>query len=542
MKSNKILFGLLTCLAISSCSDMNEMVPQGAGLTSDQMKEANENVPSRSEATIAGMYSMMGMPDYTLDQGRADDFGYIMNAISMDLEASDMCIANSGYNWFSVCGEYTSRFANYANPYIRYASTYNQIKVANEIIASFPADVETADGKAKVGQAKAMRAFDYLSLAPYFQFNYATAKDELCVPLVTENTQDYANNPRATVGQVYEQIINDLDDAIELLADYDRGGDKARINQQVAYGLRARAHLNMGMYAEAAEDAIKAMEGYTPASITDISTPSFCQLSEANWIWGINIDASMVLSSGYPTASSWVSAFSGDGYAAACQCVPFINNLLYEKIPATDARKHWWLDENSYSPLLETIDWNGNTGIAISNYEIENLKMKFLPYYNVKFGMKSGIGSEINNNDWCLMRAEEMILIQAEGLAMSGREEDAKALLENFVKQYRDPAYTVSDVRSLQDEIWMQRRIELWGEGFAMNDIMRLGKPVVRFHADKDSNYPEAFRFNLAPTDGWLLLRFPQSETNTNLGIVDNKDGVQPVQDQNGDLRDGVTD
>ena len=542
MKSNKVILGLLACFAISSCADMDEMLPQGGGLTSEQMKETNESVPSRTEATIAGMYSMMGKPNYTLGGTRADDFGYIMNAISMDLEASDMCIANSGYNWFSVCGEYTSRYANYANPYIRYASTYNQIKVANEIIASFPADVQTAEGKAKVGQAKAMRAFDYLSLAPYFQFNYATAKDGLCVPLVTENTQDFANNPRATVGQIYEQIINDLDDAIELLAEYDRGSDKARINRQVAYGLRARAYLNMGMYAEAAADAVKAMEGYAPASMSDISTPSFCQLSEANWIWGINIDASMVISNGYPTSSSWVSAFSSDGYAAACQCVPFINNLLYDKIPTTDVRKHWWLDENSYSPLLETIEWDGVSGAAISSMVIENVKMEFLPYYNVKFGMKSGIGSTINNNDWCLMRAEEMILIQIEGLAMSGQEAQAKDLLLNFVKQYRNPEYTISETRSLQDEIWMQRRIELWGEGFAMNDIMRLGKPVVRFHANEYSNYPEAFRFNIASTDGWLLLRFPQSETNTNLGIEDNTEGTLPVQDQNGDLRDGVTD
>lgn len=34
--------------------------------------------------------------------------------------------------------------------------------------------------------------------------------------------------------------------------------------------------------------------------------------------------------------------------------------------------------------------------------------------------MKSGVGSTTNDSDWCLMRAEELILIKAEGLAMRG--------------------------------------------------------------------------------------------------------------------------
>jgi hypothetical protein len=37
-------------------------------------------------------------------------------------------------------------------------------------------------------------------------------------------------------------------------------------------------------------------------------------------------------------------------------------------------------------------------------------------------------------------------------------------------------------------------------------------------------------------------MRFTSSEKNTNLAIVDNTSGTQPVQDQYPDLRDGVTD
>lgn len=170
-------------------------------------------------------------------------------------------------------------------------------------------------------------------------------------------------------------------------------------------------------------------------------------------------------------------------------------------------------------------------------------KVGFPAYTNIKFGMKSGIGSTLNNNDWPLMRVEEMILIQAEGLAKSGNEAKAKQILEDFVKTYRDPSYSVSaSGRSLADEIWFQRRVELWGEGFFVADARRLGKNIVRFHADKESNLSDAFQFNISADDPWLNMRFPQSETDNNKGIVNNTGGSLPEAGQNPGLRDGVTD
>lgn len=56
------------------------------------------------------------------------------------------------------------------------------------------------------------------------------AKDLPCVPLITEETTNFVNNPRATVGKVYEQIISDLNSAIDLLEGYNRQGDKTRID------------------------------------------------------------------------------------------------------------------------------------------------------------------------------------------------------------------------------------------------------------------------------------------------------------------------
>ena len=52
-----------------------------------------------------------------------------------------------------------------------------------------------------------------------------------------------------------------------------------------------------------------------------------------------------------------------------------------------------------------------------------------------------------------------------------------------------------SGAAELSDEIWFQRRIELW-EGFSFYDIMRLKKPVTRV-VDGVTSFPVAWQFNI---------------------------------------------
>lgn len=545
-------------LLTTSCNDLNEQDYEGnTKISEDQLLATNEAVPSRVNATFDGMFNYLGKGGVSgLSSGqRADDFGAISAAISADAEGADLSCADNNYNWFSVADELTSRNASYANPRMRYQVPYMQMGVANQVINSYPADTEAPEAIQKIAAARAMRAYDYLLLAPYFQFGYATAADQPCVPLLSDSV-DATNNPRATVRQVYEVIISDLDYAVAHLTT--ERTNKQYINLNVAYGLRARANLNMGNWADAAADAEKALEGYSPATISDVNHPAFCDVTKDDgvnsWIWCVlRTESDEQDNNGYghyQSPSAWLSAFSGDGYAAATGNTPFINKLLYDKIPSTDVRKGWWIDANKHSDNWANLSWtdpgNGTvaTGDEMADFVTsDGSKVAFSAYTNIKFGQKTGVGSTVNTNDYPLMRAEEMILIEAEGLAKSGNESRAREILTNFVKTYRDPDYDINGRGlSLADEIWFQRRVELWGEGFFTNDAKRLGKPIVRFHDGVDNNYPTAYQFNIAADDGWLNMRFPQSELDNNQGIVDNTGGSLPVSGQNGTLRDGVTD
>ena len=112
------------------------------------------------------------------------------------------------------------------------------------------------------------------------------------------------------------------------------------------------------------------------------------------------------------------------------------------------------------------------------------------------------------------MRVEEMYLIQAEALAMAGDPAAGAAVLENFVKTYRDPAYkcTAATAVGVQEAAWFQRRIELWGEGFSYTDLLRLKKNVDR----RGAGYQEAYVYNITSGDDALRFPIPQSEIEGN--------------------------
>ncbi|MBO4596040.1 MAG: RagB/SusD family nutrient uptake outer membrane protein [Bacteroidales bacterium] len=547
MKLYRIIPVLAALAAFAACTDFDDIVPEGGTMLASQVQETNAILPERASASFNGMLTNIGKPIKMYE--KPDDWEFLMMLFCNDLEGCDALIADNNYNWFSVCGEYSSRNADYRNPYIRYRAPYNMIADVNSFLGGFDDNVSDPESVYMIAQAHAIRAYSYMLIAPAYQF--VTKKDAPCIPLLSDDVADFTHNPRATVAQVYKVILDDLDYAVAHLDGYARP-TKAYINKAVALGLRARAHLDMKEYQEAYNDASDAIAlataaGIRPKTVDELSVAlekgtAFESINEPDWIWGYDMTKDLALTYRYATTSSWLRSFSAWAYAPACQCYTCINKMLYDKIPDTDIRKQWWVDDALRSKLITSLTWDGHPDVA--NYsDGGDTKLPFVPYTNVKFGCNP-IGTVDNDEDMPLMRIDEMYLIQAECLLGLNNAADAKSVLETYVQTYRDPAYTADGKGlSLADEIWFQRRVELWGEGFGIFDTKRLGKPLVRFHDDETStNYSAAFRFNMEAEDGWLLMRFPQGELDTNFSVVDNKDGELPKTDQLPLLRDGVTD
>ena len=534
-------FALLLVLTLAVACEREELeVPKNGVLpANEQMEPAGMDPGTRSE-TLEDMLVSIGRPAGIYSN--PDDWEFLMILFCNDLEGADALIADSPYNWFSVCGDLSNRNPDNRNAFIRLRAPYNMINSVNSFLAGFDEDTTDPSAINRMAQARALRAWSYMLLANEFQFSYLTAADKPAVAIVTLENTDYSSYPRSSLEEVYELIIEDLDYAVDHLEGSERVS-KMYIDGNVAHGLRARAFLEMGEWQKALDDATKAMQGYSPATLEEVSKPAFYDISEHNWIWGYEMNTDLAMNYRYATTTSWLRSFSAWSYAATTQCYTCINKLLYDKIPDTDIRKQWWVDENLESTLLDGLKWPGFDDVAWAN-DGGDAKLPYLPYTNVKFGCYT-VGTTSDDEDMPLMRVEEMILIRAECLARLGNNSEAISTLEQFVNtyRYREGSYNVSSGgRSILDEIWFQRRIELWGEGFFMSDMKRLNKPLVRFHDDK-GNIAPIFRFNLPSDDPWLLLCYPENEPGGGVMLSQpTPGGDHPETDLNPTLRDGVTD
>lgn len=543
--NNRYFVALLgsAMLLTTSCSDLDTN-PSGSTMSDGQLNEVLAQDPSKLKSEVSGMYANMieyGAITqwYGTGQPRHYDFGYASTMMMMDASGQDEPSQVSGYNWYNKPLRFVDRTANSETTYFIWNQCYKNIKVANDVLKSVDLENLSDVAKSYVGQAYAMRAFEYFTLIQIYQFSYNKGHEDAAgVPIVTEKTAEAEanNNPRAAVKDVYKQIMDDLNTAIDYLTD--SRSAKSEINRQVAYGLRARVNLVMQNWSDAAADAKKAAEGYTPLSKDAAAAPGFNDVSASNWIWGNIVDESNdIVQSGILNFPSMMCSFTGNGYSPTYAC-RMINSKLWKEIPSTDVRKGWWIDENLNSPIVnpkyvvhqEDEDEDGNVVkyLAVYNQTGDEVADITEPYTNVKFGAyKNQYGNELNACDIPLMRVEEMILIQAEATAMGGNVEEGKRILENFVRTYRDPSYTcnATTAEGVQDAVWFQRRVELWGEGFSFTDLLRLKKPLDRTGA----NYEVSVRFNLPAESPIFLYLIPEDEENHNEALVGNNNPVVAV-------------
>ena len=518
----KNYIALLSVAALFTACDI-DTYPEGGAVTQEQKEEVNKYDPSKLKSDMNALKAVLS------EFGGSDshtNFGTPAMCLFQDCSGMDMVSENHGYNWLAPQLLFRDRLSTSYTSNYTWKYFYGHIKTANDVLKTLYAGNDESQRVGEVanyiGQALASRAFDYLELIQVFQFTYLGHEDALGLPMALEDlTYEMSqNNPRVPVKDVYAQIMKDLDQAIKYLEEYPiTRADKTQITAEVAYGLRARANMLMGKYAEAAADADKALKGARPYSISEVSVPTFVDAKAESWIWGIVItEENDVVKTGIINWPSHLCSFTGNGYTTAIGMpvvLKRINSQVYAHMDKSDVRRGWWINPESHdSPLLQNAwglnskDFAGALGFAYPDYT----NMKFGPEANEPL-------NPTNAQDWPLMRAEEMLLIKAEALARTQGVGAGKAVLEGFIKQFRAPEYVckAGSLKEFIDEVWMQRRIELWGEGFSLKDVLRLKKPIVR----KGANFSRNVTFDdIAPESAIMIYNIPEAETNTNKGIT----------------------
>ncbi|MDE6300259.1 MAG: RagB/SusD family nutrient uptake outer membrane protein [Muribaculaceae bacterium] len=434
------------------------------------------------------------------------DFGYPAIMIGLDSQTEDMAAPESGYNWFSAWSSFSK--GNVWNNALMWRYMYNAIASANDVIAN--TDTDNDENKLLVAQARGLRSWAYWNLVQTYAPNPAFVPDAKGIVILPGTTTE-GTYPEASVRDVYALITEDIDQAIELLgnnelapANLDVPDAKRYIDLGVAYGLRARYNLTQHKYAEAAADARHAIETTSARLLQRAAAayPGFNDSKLGNWMWSIIVrptDAAAI--SGIANFSSMVSSLSY-GYTAVgisrC-CGTDLHNYL-EQNP-DDVRRNWFVDDSWESHVLTE---------SQNRYVNSNFNGSACKWPNIKFdAYLSKVGTNDNAADVPLMRVEEMYLIEAEGLAMSGRIAEALDVLNSFVHDYRNASYdfTSIDPAEIQNEIIWQRRAEFWGEGLAFFDKLRLQLDVNRL---EDENWPENVRYGIRGGSDWMRYNYVQ--------------------------------
>lgn len=387
---------------------------------------------------------------------------------------------------------------------------YTSIDHANNIIANIEIDENSKESlKHLKGQAYALRAYNYLNLVRQYQFTYAKDASAKAIPIYTEpTTPDTEPNPLAAVSEVYDLIIQDLTEAEKLLPGFERTV-KNRPNLNVVHGLFARVYLTLEEWDLAAEHAAKARVGY-PIMAPDRYSEGFNDVSNPEWIWG------------HPQTQT--QNRGGSSYMAYIETTPYTTD-------ANGTNLYYGYNSIMPDPHFVSLFEEGDTRKSLFEIATQPAEALYAHYRYKKFRNKY----PHHDAHIVLMRSSELLLIEAESQA---RQDDLAGAVQTLNELRRDRNLADLQVsgfnkETLIDEILLERRRELWGEGFRLYDILRLQTAPVRHESTETfvndasetvtvrghwiTRFPDGSE--LVPNSRYYLFPIPLNEINNNPNI-----------------------
>jgi hypothetical protein len=421
-------------------------------ISKDDISGISETSPHLSEATMNGLYAY-NVIAFSGGTTNHDDFGQKGYDIFTDMLSGDMNLNSNVYGWYSRIASLQDP-QNYVSDavYQPWRFYYYMVRGTNNVIdASGGNEVVPEDNKEKIviAQAKALRAYMYYNLVMLYTQGYAA--NEKILPIYT--TPTLANTPAKPTQEVFALMEKDLRESLSLFEQAGGAGVKVtEMNEDIAKGF-----LIYVLAAKGTQDALvevqnltKELMGSYPLATQNQLLGGFNSIStNPNWIWG----ASLGVENGLDLVSWWgqVDVFTYS-YASVGD-TKGMSQELYESIRPDDIRKKQFSNE----PI---VDANGD--------EEDYGEEAYLPinkFYSIKGKVLQG--QRLIESAYVFMRAEEMYLLHAEVSARLTQDGEAIATLKELLENRIDDISYLDGLsgQALKDEIMLQTRIELWGEG-----------------------------------------------------------------------------
>ncbi len=337
-----------------------------------------------------------------------------------------------------------------------WGSAYATINAANLFLDGLEKNIAKVDAnlaKEYTGEAKFLRALSYFSLVtlyaqPYNKDNGAS----IGIPLRLKGESTLANNDlkRSTVAEVYTQILKDLNEAEPdvRLAHANALLNTTRAHKNSVIALKTRVYLNMGNFAKVIEEAKK---------IVPDNAPYIASTGVAN---SLNSSIIEIFSTNYTTNESMFS------------------------MPMTELNSVTGQSSLGFEYNVNT-EYSLNAGGVIGDTEWKTTDARrsgFVRISNANSFLRKYAKTSPFLDYVPVVRYAEVLLNYAEAAAKTGDLTKATALLTAVRKRsdasYVFPATAISTGTALVNTILKERRIELIGEGFRSNDILRNLLPI----------------------------------------------------------------
>lgn len=491
------LLAVATVISFTSCSEdilSNDGVTGSSQptqrITTAQLTDGTSTNPDIPAAFITGIYSQM-INTGTGGSTSQTDFGQKGYDIMLDMLSGDMALSQSDFRWYnSIANFQTSLDFTFGRNRMAWRYYYRLIRSSNNVITSLGGNDNIPDGddnKYAMGQAKTLRAYCYFYLTQIYQKEYVAS--EMILPLYT--IVEPTNLPKSSAQEIYDFIEKDLTDAITLLNGFNRSA-KNQVNQDIA-----RAFLAYTLGAKGGRDAevasltqqVISSGNYTMLSQSELVADvgginGFDDAASPSWMWGIDI----IPTNGLGLVSWWgqVDAWSFSyGWAGDYKAMDVD---LYNQIDANDTRKAQFLGDASSGRFLQPL---------------------------FKFRASDAIGSAPTpiSADYVYMRVEEMYLLNAEANAKAGNDAAARTSLKALMERRVPNASYIDGLsgQALKDEIYLQTRVELWGEGKSFLAMKRNKASVTR-----GANHIFEAGVTIPYNDERMQFEIPQDEIQNN--------------------------
>jgi hypothetical protein len=437
MKKINIIITVLGILLLASCEDFLDVKPSNYAAAETSITNAND-----AKVAMNGLMRKMTDEDY---YGR--EF-----VIYGDAKGGDFAIRSQGRGsdfYYSFNHSATTGTASWYWSYI-----YHCILQANNLILNIEKIEEEGNGSTTLSEYKAQaltaRAMMYFDLVRLYGKPYNMDKASYGVPLVLEPLDASAQPTRASVEEVYTQILKDLTDAAPLLS---KSVLKGFLNYYANKALQAKVNLFMDKYTEALAAAEEV-----------ILSGKYSLYANDKWV------------------SSWSAPFGSESifelaiYPAEADLGRYSLGYYLLRLNKVTGAAGWFMASDYFLARLGADPTDVRRGIM--DYD-ETSSTRFgscQKYAGVDMKGDKGTASAVNVK---VIRLSEIYLLAAEAALKLPTPDKAKAAGYLNAIRKRAPALApATDLTVTIDMIVDERSKELFAEGHRFFDLIRLNRPI----------------------------------------------------------------